>query len=89
MGGDTLAETFREHKAEKARRGKTVDEIIDERTGVDVRRRCRKPDCEMRALDRNRGRNVAGAACAGFISPCPAKKIASEATKHDIATSNT
>src|SRR6478672_3282007 len=31
MGGDTLAETFREHKAEKARRGKTVDEIIDER----------------------------------------------------------
>src|SRR5260370_22338637 len=31
MGGDTLAETFREHKAEKAKRGKTGDEVIEGR----------------------------------------------------------
>src|SRR5215475_1538509 len=31
MGGDALAETFREQKAAKAKRGKTVDEIIEER----------------------------------------------------------
>jgi hypothetical protein len=30
-GGEALAETFREHKAERTRRGKTVDDIIDER----------------------------------------------------------
>ena len=31
MGGDALAETFREQKAEKTKRGKTVDDIIEER----------------------------------------------------------
>jgi hypothetical protein len=47
MGGDTLAETFREHKAEKAKRGKTVDEIIEERIEW-MKTPVRKPDGEMR-----------------------------------------
>ena len=47
MGGGALAETFREHKAEKARRGRTVDEIIDERIGW-MKVPVKKPDGELR-----------------------------------------
>src|ERR1700731_1393124 len=83
MGGDTLAETFREHKAEKAKRGKTVDEIIEERIEW-MKTLVRKPDGEMRPRIETWG-NVASHLWR-FISPRPGKKIASEVTKHDIAT---
>src|ERR1700688_4926776 len=83
MGGDTLAETFREHKAEKAKRGKTVDEIIEERIDW-MKTPVRKPDGEMRPRIETWG-NVASHLWR-FISPRLGKKIASEVTKHDIAT---
>src|ERR1700731_43067 len=83
MGGDTLAETFREHKAEKAKRGKTVDEIIEER--IEWKKTpVRKPDGEMRPRIETWG-NVASH-LRRFIKAGLGKKIASEVTKHDIAT---
>jgi integrase len=83
MGGDALAETFREHKAEKAKRGKTVDEIIEERIAW-MKAPVRKPDGEMRPRIET-WENVASH-LRRFISPRLGKKIASEVTKHDIAT---
>jgi integrase len=83
MGGDTLAETFREHKAEKAKRGKTVDEIIEERIEW-MKTPVRKPDGEMRPRIETWD-NVASH-LRRFISPRLGKKLASEVTKHDIAT---
>jgi hypothetical protein len=47
MGGEALAETFREKKAEQAKRGKTVDETIEERIDS-MKSPVRKPDGEMR-----------------------------------------
>ena len=46
-GGAALAETFREQKAQKAKHGRTVDEIIEERISW-MKTRVRKPDGEMR-----------------------------------------
>src|SRR6187401_1908274 len=46
-GAAALAETFQERKAEKARRGKTVGEIIDERIEW-MKVPVKKPDGEMR-----------------------------------------
>ena len=83
MGGDTLAETFREHKAEKAKRGKTVDEIIEERIEW-MKTLVRKPDGEMRPRIES-WENVASH-LRRFLSPRLGKKIASDVTKHDIAT---
>ncbi len=83
MGGDTLAETFREHKAEKAKRGKTVDEVIEERIEW-MKTLVRKPDGEMRPRIETWG-NVASH-LRRFISPRLGKKLAGEVTKHDIAT---
>jgi integrase len=83
MGGDAVAETFREHKAEKAKRGKTVDEIIKERIDW-MKTPVRKPDGEMRPRIET-WENIASH-LRRFISPRLGKKIASEVTKHDIAT---
>jgi integrase len=83
MGGDMLAETFREHKAKKVKRGKTVDEIIEERIEW-MKTPVRKPDGEMRPRIETWD-NVASH-LRRFISPRLGKKIASEVTKHDIAT---
>ncbi|MEY9189545.1 Arm DNA-binding domain-containing protein [Bradyrhizobium ottawaense] len=47
MGGEALAETFRDQKTAKAKRGKTVAEIIDERI-VWMKSPVKKPDGEMR-----------------------------------------
>ena len=47
MGGEALAETFRDQKATKAKRGKTVSEIIDERMTW-MKTPVKKPDGEMR-----------------------------------------
>jgi integrase len=82
-GAAALAETFREHKAEKARRGKTVDEIIEERIAW-MRTPVRKPDGEMRPRLES-WENVASH-LRRFLSPRLGKKLAGEVTKHDIAT---
>ncbi|MCG2633202.1 Arm DNA-binding domain-containing protein [Bradyrhizobium sp. WYCCWR 13023] len=47
MGGDALLETFRDQKTAKAKRGKTVAEIIDERIKW-MKTPVKKPDGEMR-----------------------------------------
>ncbi|WP_323959521.1 hypothetical protein R3F74_32820 [Bradyrhizobium japonicum] len=47
MGGEALAETFRDQKAAKAKRGKTVSDIIDERITW-MKTLVKKPDGEMR-----------------------------------------
>jgi integrase len=83
MGGDALAETFREHKAEKAKRGKTVDEIIEERIEW-MKTPVRKPDGEMRPRVES-WENVASH-LRRFLSPRLGNKLAGEVTKHDIAT---
>ena len=47
-GAAALAETFRDRKVQQARKGKTVDEIIEERIEW-MKRPVRKPDGEMRS----------------------------------------
>ncbi|MGF6426067.1 hypothetical protein [Bradyrhizobium elkanii] len=83
MGGDAMAETFRDRKAQQAKRGKTVHEIIEERIEW-MKTPVRKPDGEMRPRIET-WENVASH-LRRFISPPLGKKIASEVTKHDIAT---
>jgi hypothetical protein len=83
MGGDALAETFRDRKARQAKRGKTVDEIINERIEW-MKTPVRKPDGEMRPRIET-WENVASH-LRRFLSPRLGKKVASEVTKHDIAT---
>ena len=78
-----LAETFRNRKVQQAKRGKTVDEIIEERIAW-MKTPVRKPDGEMRPRLES-WENVASH-LRRFLSPPLGKKIASEVTKHDIAT---
>jgi integrase len=82
-GAAALAETFRDRKVKQAKRGKTVDEIIEERIEW-MKTPVRKPDGEMRPRVET-WENVASH-LRRFISPRLGKKIASEVTKHDIAT---
>ena len=82
-GPVALAETFREHKAEKARRGKTVDEIIDERIEW-MKVPVKKPDGEMRP--RLESWENTESHLNRFVRPRLGKKLPSEVTKHDIAT---
>ena len=82
-GAAALAETFREHKAEKARRGKTVDEIIDERIDW-MKVPVKKPDGEMRPRLESWGHTASH--LDRFVRPRLGKKLPSEVTKHDIAT---
>jgi len=81
MGGDALAETFREQKA-KAKQGKTLDEIIAERIEW-MKASVLKEDGEKRA--RIEGWKDVASHLQRFISPRLGKKIASDVTKHDIA----
>ncbi len=83
MGGRAMAETLRQHKATKAKLGKTVDEIIEERIEW-MNTPVRKPDGEMRPRIETWD-NVASH-LNRFIRPRLGKKLASEVTKHDIAT---
>ncbi|WGS23006.1 MULTISPECIES: Arm DNA-binding domain-containing protein [unclassified Bradyrhizobium] len=83
MGGDALVETFRDRKARQAKRGKTVDEIIEERIAW-MQTPVRKPDGEMRPRIET-WENVASH-LRRFLSPRLGKKLAGEVTKHDIAT---
>jgi integrase len=82
-GAAALAETFRDRKAQQAKRGKTVDEIIEERIEW-MKTPVKKPDGEMRPRIES-WENVASH-LRRFVSPRLGKKIASEVTKHDIAT---
>ena len=82
MGGEALAQTFRAQKTAQAKRGKTVDDIIDERiTWMETP--VKKPDGEMRPRIET-WENVASH-LRRFLSPRLGKKLASEVTKHDIA----
>ena len=83
MGGKTLAETFRDQKVQRAKRGKTVDEIIDERIEW-MKVPVKKPDGEMRP--RLESWENTASHLRRFVSPRLGNKLASEVTKHDIAT---
>jgi integrase len=82
-GAAALAETFRDRKVQQAKRGPTVDGIIDERIEW-MKELVKKPDGEMRPRIESWD-NVASH-LRRFLSPRLGKKIASEVTKHDIAT---
>jgi integrase len=82
-GAAAMAETFRDRKVRQAKRGKTVDEIIEERIEW-MNTPVRKPDGEMRSRIES-WENVASH-LRRFISPSLGKKIAGEVTKHDIAS---
>jgi integrase len=82
-GSAALAETFRDRKVKQAKRGKTVDAIIEERIEW-MQTPVRKPDGEMRPRIES-WENVARH-LRNFLAPRLGKKIASEVTKHDIAT---
>ena len=83
MGGKAVAETLRQHKVQKVKQGKSVDEIIKERIEW-METLVRKPDGEMRPRIETCD-NVASH-LRRFISPRLGGKAASEVTKHDIAT---
>ena len=82
-GAAAVAETFRDRKVKQAKRGKTVDEIIEERIEW-MKTPVRKPDGEMRPRIES-WENVASH-LRRFLSPRLGKKLAGEVTKHDIAT---
>jgi integrase len=82
-GAAAVAETFRDRKVQQAKKGKTVDEIIEERIDW-MKTPVRKPDGEMRP--RIESWEGFASHLRRFISPRLGKKIASEVTKHDIAT---
>jgi integrase len=82
-GAAVLAETFRDRKVRQVKRGKTVDEIIEERIEW-MKTQVRKPDGEMRPRLES-WENVASH-LRRYLSPRLGKKLASEVTKHDIAT---
>jgi len=82
-GGAAFAETFRDRKVRQAKRGKTVDEIIEERIEW-MKTEVKKPDGEMRP--RIETWESVASHLRRFLSPRLGKKTASEVTKHDIAT---
>src|SRR5258706_3479748 len=82
-GAAALAETFRDRKVRQAKRGKTVDEIIDERIEW-MKVPVRKPDGEMRP--RIESWENTASHLNRFVRPRLGKKLPSEVTKHDIAT---
>jgi integrase len=78
-----LVEQLRQTKTVKTARGKTVNEIIEERIDW-MKTLARKADGEMRPRVES-WENVARH-LRNFIGPRLGKKVASEVTKHDIAT---
>jgi integrase len=81
--GENVAETLRQNKAQRARQGKTVDEIIEERIEW-MKTPVLKSDGEQRPRIES-WENVARH-LRNFLSPPLGKKLAAEITKHDIAT---
>ncbi|MGV7218261.1 tyrosine-type recombinase/integrase [Bradyrhizobium sp. UFLA05-112] len=82
-GPAALAETFRDQKSGQAKRGKTVSEIIEERIDW-MKTPVKKPDGEMRP--RLEAWEYTASHLRRFLGVRLGKKIASEVTKHDIAT---
>ncbi|MHC2373353.1 integrase [Bradyrhizobium diazoefficiens] len=82
MGGDALSETFRDQKTAKAKRGKTVAEIIDERIKW-MKTLVKKPDGEMRP--RLESWENTASHLRRFLGARLGTKLACEVTKHDIA----
>jgi integrase len=82
-GAAAFAETFRDRKVQQAKKGRTVDEIIEERIDW-MKTPVRKPDGEMRPRIES-WENVARH-LRSFVAPRLGRKIASEVTKQDIAT---
>ena len=80
--GENIAESLRQQKVQRATRGKTVDEIIEERIEW-MQTPVLKRDGEMRPRIES-WENVARH-LRNFISPRLGGKIASEVTKQDIA----
>jgi integrase len=78
-----LVEQLRQTKVQTAARGKTVNEIVEERIGW-MKTPVRKKDGEMRPRIES-WENVARH-LRNFLGPRLGKKVASEVTKHDIAT---
>jgi integrase len=81
--GENVAETLRQHKAQRARQGRTVDEIIEERIEW-MKNPVRKADGEERPRIES-WENVARH-LRNFLSPRLGKKLAADVTKHDVAT---
>jgi integrase len=82
-GAAALAETFRDRKVQQAKKGKTVDDIIEERIGW-MKVPVKKPDGEMRP--RLESWENTASHLRRFLSPRLGKNLAGEVTKHDIAT---
>jgi integrase len=83
MGGKALAETFRDQNVQRTKRGKTVDEIIDERIEW-MKVPVKKPDGEMRP--RLESWENTASHLNRFVRPRLGKKLPSDITKHDIAS---
>jgi integrase len=82
-GAAALAETFRDRKVQQAKRGKTVDDIIEERIEW-MKVPVKKPDGEMRP--RLESWENTASHLNRFVRPRLGKKLPAEVTKHDIAT---
>src|SRR6516165_10107197 len=81
-GGAAVAETLRQQKVQKAKQGKTVDEIIEERIDW-MKTPVKKPDGEMRPRIET-WQNVASH-LRRFVGPRLGRKLATEVSKHDFA----
>jgi len=80
--GENIAEGMRQQVAQRARRGKTVDEVITERIEW-MKTPVRKADGELRP--RIETWNSVASHLKRFVGPRIGKMIASEVTKNDIA----
>jgi integrase len=83
MGGTAVAETLRQRKAQTAKRGKTVAEIIEARIEW-MKTPVLKADGDMRP--RIESWNNVARHLRNFVGPRLGRKLAAEVTKHDIAT---
>ena len=83
MAAAELVERLRQTKVQTAGRGRTVNEIIKERINW-IKTPVRKADGEM--LPRIESWENVARHLRNFIGPRLGKKVASEVTKHDIAT---
>jgi integrase len=82
MGGKAVAETLRQHKVQKVKHGKTVDEIIEERIEW-MKSPVLKADGERRP--RNESWEHIARHLRNFLGRRLGRKPACEITKHDIA----
>jgi integrase len=81
-GGDALPETLRQHKAQKAKAGKTVSEIIAERIEW-MKEPVHKEDGETRPRIESWG--TVASHLQRLIKPRLGNKLARDVSKHDIA----